>query len=78
MGHGIPAPDGLPVDICLVTDSATVPLFTGVTFNTFASVNDQLGVAELDAGRYDVEVRLSDGNCRRDGGRGRLDLPRPG
>ncbi len=58
VGHGIPGPDGLPVDICLVTPDATVPLYTGVTFGAFTP--DPL---ELDAGRYDVEVRLSDGAC---------------
>ena len=57
VGHGIPGgDDGLPVDICLVTDLGTDALFTGVTFSQFATVN-----ADLPAGRYDVEVRLTDG-----------------
>ena len=58
VGHGIPGPDGLPVDVCLVTDAGPSPLFTEVTFGQFAPVP-----ADLPAGRYDVEVRLSDGMC---------------
>jgi hypothetical protein len=58
VGHGIPGENGLPVDICLVTDGVASALFTDVTFGTFAEVP-----IDLDAGRYDVEVRLSDGQC---------------
>ena len=55
-GHGIPAEDGLPVDICLAGNPT--PLFTGVTFGAFAEVP-----GDLPAGRYDVEVRLAGTNC---------------
>ncbi len=57
VGHGIPADDGLPVDVCLVTDGVLTPLATNVVFKDFAVLEN------LDAGRYDVEVRLSDGAC---------------
>jgi hypothetical protein len=57
VGHGIPGDNGLPVDVCLVTDAGPVTLFPNVKFGDFAPPLD------LDAGRYDVEVRLSDGAC---------------
>ncbi len=61
VGHGIPGENGLPVDVCLVTDAGPSLLFDGVTFGNFATIE-----ADLPAGRYDVEVRLSDGNCTGD------------
>ena len=41
-----------------MTETGLAPLFTGWSFGQFAQVE-----ADLPAGRYDVEVRLSDGSC---------------
>jgi opacity protein-like surface antigen len=66
VGHGIPGKvfgdpsNKLPVDVCLVAaDGAKSPLLTALNFNEFKEIGP------LDAGRYDVEVQLSDaGSCK--------------
>lgn len=63
VGHGIDGrdlgqPQGLPVDICLVSGASRTELFSAVEFGAFAPVPN------LPGGRYDVEVRLaSPGTC---------------
>lgn len=59
VGHGIDGrdlgqPKALPVDVCLAGGPT---LATNVPFGAFAEFKD------LDAGRYDVEVRLANGAC---------------
>jgi hypothetical protein len=68
VGHGIDGrdlglPQGLPVDICLVSGPLALPypvaLFEGVTFQTFAKID-----LDLPAGQYGVEVQLApSGGC---------------
>lgn len=61
VGHGIDGqdlglPQALPVDVCLVTDMGLAPLKAGLMFQEIELISDG-----LDAGRYDVEVRVSGG-----------------
>ena len=63
VGHGIDGRDlgadkDLAVDVC----SGSAVLLTGVKFGQFAQVKLG-GKADLPVGRYDVQVRLSDGKC---------------
>jgi len=67
VGHGIDGRDlglteaALPVDVCLVTDGTPTKLLSDVPFKAFAKID-----ADLQAGRYDVEVRLAqagDADC---------------